>query len=135
MVEKRLFKKLPLIRQEIDPPIFYGDNKPETVIVGFGSTYGVIKEAVDLLSGSKKIALLHFTEVYPFPSTEKFDYLKVLNDAKLTICIENNATGQFARLMRTETGYTFTSRINRYDGRPFLLEDLIGEIDAHIGRL
>jgi 2-oxoglutarate ferredoxin oxidoreductase subunit alpha len=135
MVEKRLFKKLPFIRQEIEPPIFYGDNKPETVIVGFGSTYGVMKEAVDLLSGSKKIALLHFTEVYPFPSTEKFDYLKVLNDAKLTICIENNATGQFARLMRTETGYTFTKRINRYDGRPFLLEDLIGEIDALIGRL
>lgn len=50
MVQKRLFKKLPLIRQEIEPPFLYGDAKPEIVIAGWGSTYGVMKEAVDALS-------------------------------------------------------------------------------------
>ena len=50
MVQKRLFKKLPLIRQEIAQPILYGDDKPDIVIVGWGSTYGVMKEAVDALS-------------------------------------------------------------------------------------
>jgi 2-oxoglutarate ferredoxin oxidoreductase subunit alpha len=75
--------------------------------------------------------MLHFSEIYPFPS-RNLDYLNILNNAKLTICIENNATGQFARLMRSETGYEFKARINRFDGRPFLLEDLIDKIRQKI---
>ncbi len=138
MVNKRLFKKLPLIKQEIEPPALYGDTKPEIVLVGWGSTYGVMKEAIDELSpphpplgkGGEEggIAMLYFSEIFPFPLTDKFDYLKVLNNAKLAICIENNATGQFARLMRAETGYEFKVKINKFDGRPFLLEELIDGI-------
>lgn len=132
MVEKRLFKKLPLIKKEIEPPFFYGDNKPEIVIIGWGSTYGVMKEAVDALSKNRRIAMLHFIEIYPFPLIEKFDYLSILNNAKLAICIENNATGQFARLMRAETGYEFKAKINKYDGRPFILDDLIRKVESRI---
>jgi 2-oxoglutarate ferredoxin oxidoreductase subunit alpha len=51
----------------------------------------------------------------------------------MTICVENNATGQFALLMKAETGYEFNGRINRYDGRPFTLETFLGELNAHIG--
>jgi 2-oxoglutarate ferredoxin oxidoreductase subunit alpha len=112
-----------------------------------------VKEAVDVLSKSKNIAMLHFSEIYPFPLTEKnpsptplpqgegargrveFDYLTLLNKAKLTICIENNASGQFARLMRAETGFEFEYRINKFDGRAFTLEGLSRELDVHIGRL
>jgi 2-oxoglutarate ferredoxin oxidoreductase subunit alpha len=135
MVQKRLFRKLPLIRKEIEPPFLYGSSHPETVLVGWGSTFGVMKEVVDILSRDVDIALLHFTEVYPLPLTEKFNYMKVLQDANLTICIENNATGQFARLIKAETGYEFKAEINKYDGRPFTLESLSGEINVHIGRL
>jgi hypothetical protein len=34
--------------------------------------------------------------------------------------------------MRAETGYEFKAGINRYDGRPFTLEGLAGEINEHI---
>jgi len=132
MVNKRLFKKLPLIRKEIKPPSIYGHSNPEIVVSGWGSTYGVMKEAVDELSANWDIAMLHFSEIYPFPPTNKFNYLKALKDAKMTICVENNATGQFARLIKAETGYTFNRLINRFDGRPFTVEYLIGEIDALI---
>jgi len=135
MVQKRLFRKLPLIRQEIDPPLFYGNSQPEILISGWGSTYGVMKEAVDMLSDSKSMAMLHFSEVYPFPSTDAFDFLALLKNAKMSICIEHNATGQFARLMKAETGFEFASSINRYDGRPFTLESLLGEMNGFIGRL
>ena len=135
MVQKRLLKKLALIKQETEPPLLYGSNYPEILITGWGSTYGVMKEVVDILSKKKDIAMLHFNEIYPFPSADKFDYLALLNNAKMSVCIENNVTGQFARLMRTETGYEFRYRINKYDGRPFTLEGLLGELDAHIGRL
>ena len=133
MVQKRLFKKLSLIQQEIAPPTFYGDSSPEIVIVGWGSTYGVMKEAVDNLSKNKDIAMLHFSEIYPFSlPAAPLPYLTLLNEAKLTICIENNATGQFARLLRSETGYEFKYRINKYDGRPFTVENLIEQITDKI---
>lgn len=135
MVNKRLFRKLPVIRREIEPPVLYGDPDPEIVIAGWGSNCGVMKEAVDRLSTNNKIAMLHFSEIYPFPLVDKLDYLKILSNAKLSVCVENNATGQFAKLMRSETGFEFKAKINRFDGRPFLLEELLGEIDAIIGRL
>jgi 2-oxoglutarate ferredoxin oxidoreductase subunit alpha len=135
MVRKRLLKKLHLIRREIEPPLFYGDEQPEVLLTGWGSTYGVLREAVDALAVTRPTAMLHFSELYPFPSTEGFDYLRKLGEAKLTICVENNATGQFARLMRAELGYQFDRSIHKYDGRPFLLEPLLEEINAETGDL
>jgi 2-oxoglutarate/2-oxoacid ferredoxin oxidoreductase subunit alpha len=135
MVDKRFLKKLPLIRREIAPPLFYGSNEPEILLTCWGSTYGVLKEAVDHISETRKIALIHFSELFPFPDPEKSDYLNLLNKATIAICIENNATGQFARLFRAETGFEFSTNIRKFDGRPFLREELIGEINGHIGRL
>jgi len=128
MIDKRLFRKIPLIKKEIAPPLFYGDADPEIVLVGWGSTYGVIKEAVGELSGEEKIAMLHFSEIFPFPDTDVFDYLSLLRNAGKTLCIEQNATSQFARLMKAETGFEFSALINRYDGRPFTVEALLGEL-------
>ena len=135
MVQKRLLDKLPAIRREIAPPALYGSDRPETVVVGWGSTYGVLKEAIDSLSGRERIAFLHFSELFPFPRTDEFDYLALLGSAKRTVCVENNATSQFARLMRAETGFSFGETINKYDGRPYLLETLLGELDARLRRL
>jgi len=128
MTDKRLFKKMPLIRRDIQPPLLYGEAGPEVVLVGWGSTYGVIREAVDELSGEQKIAMLHFSEIFPFPATDEFDYLSLLRKAGRTVCIEQNATSQFARLMKAETGFEFTATINKYDGRPFTVEALLGEL-------
>jgi 2-oxoglutarate ferredoxin oxidoreductase subunit alpha len=76
--------------------------------------------------------MLHFSEVYPFPMTNVFNFLELLNNAKRTICIENNVSGQFAQLMRMETGFEFGSKINKFDGRPFGLDYLLGELYAHL---
>ena len=133
MVDKRLFRKMPLIRSEMAPPVFYGESRPDVILVGWGSTYGIMKEAIKALSATTKIAMLHFSEIFPFPSNQEFDYLEILEKAKTTVCIEQNASGQFGRLMKTETGFEFTGKINRYDGRPFLVEELLGEISAYIG--
>jgi|Deesub1362B_J571_1020462.scaffolds.fasta_scaffold00104_65 2-oxoglutarate ferredoxin oxidoreductase subunit alpha len=130
MVNKRIFKKLALIREEISPPTVYGDKTPETVLICWGSTYGVVKEVVDELSAEQSIAMMHFSEVYPFPDTAANDYLQILKKAKRTICIENNATGQFAYLLKAETGFIPSDKINRYDGRPFVLEELLEAVKS-----
>jgi 2-oxoglutarate/2-oxoacid ferredoxin oxidoreductase subunit alpha len=135
MVQKRLFRKFPQMRQEVAPPFLYGDHEPDIVITGWGSLYGLMREAVDILSTSYGIAMLHFSEIYPFPETRQFDYLGLLDRANLTICVEQNATSQFARLMKTETGYEFGALINKYDGRPFTVESLVRELNTKIKRL
>ena len=120
---------MPLIRnRRLRRRFSTAEIRPEIVIVGWGSTYGVMKETVDEHSERQSIAMLHFSEIYPFPGTDKFDYLALLRNAKKTICIEQNATGQFARLMRAETGFEFAIAINRYDGRPFTVDGLLGEL-------
>jgi 2-oxoglutarate ferredoxin oxidoreductase subunit alpha len=127
MTDKRLFKKMEALKKEMRPPLRYGSESPKTVLVGWGSTYGVIKEAVDALNEKgEKAALLHFTELYPFP--EGGDYIGVLEDAKRTVCIENNATGQFARHVSAEIGYEFTDRVLRYDGRPFSVKYIMDRL-------
>jgi 2-oxoglutarate ferredoxin oxidoreductase subunit alpha len=128
MVEKRLHRKLENLRREIAPPELYGEENPETLLIGFGSTYGVMKETVDRLLGTYAIAMLHFSEVYPFPGLDRFDYRKVLEKARYTLCVELNATGQFAGLLRAETGFSCSGRVNRYDGRPFTTDDLLTEV-------
>ena len=128
MVEKRLHRKLENLRREIVPPELYGEGNPEILLIGFGSTYGVMKEAVDLLQGTYPIAMLHFSEVCPFPGLDRLDYRTVLEEARSTLCVELNATGQFARLLRTEIGFTCSGAVNRYDGRPFTTDDLLTEV-------
>lgn len=145
MVEKRFLKKLPQIRAEMEPPLLHGASEPETLIVCWGSNYGIVREAVDRLNaggdrvaGSSAVAggktggfaMLHFSEVWPVPGTDKFDWTQVLAAAGRTICVENNAGSQFARLLRMEAGIVFDQNINRYDGRPFLLEELEEKLNA-----
>jgi 2-oxoglutarate ferredoxin oxidoreductase subunit alpha len=135
MVEKRYHKKLPNIRREIEPPLLYGSEKPELLLVGWGSNYGVMKEAVDRMSSDREAAMLHFSELFPFPEEGRRGYLDIMSNAKTTICIENNASGRFAGLLRMETGFKFERSINKYDGRPFSLEELLEEIDGHLSGL
>ncbi len=135
MVNKRLFRKIPLIRSEIAPPLLYGNPEAEIVLVGWGSTYGVMKAAIDELARPANIAMLHFSEVFPLPDSASFDYLAFLRRARISLCVENNATGQFKRILRAETGFTFTASIHRYDGRPFTVEELKGEIHGHLGNI
>ena len=106
-----------------------GADDPETLMVCYGSTYGVFREVVDGLRTSHSIAMLHFSEVYPFPLPDSFDYIDLLENAELAVCVELNATGQFARLMRAETGFTcHAAGINRFDGRPFSSDSLHAEV-------
>ena len=105
------------------------------VLTGWGSTYGIIKEAVDELAKSMSIAMLHFSEVFPLPDLGLFDYVSFLRKTKLPLCIEHNATGQFSRLLRAATGFEFKIQINKYDGRPFTVEELIGEVHDRLGNI
>ncbi len=126
MVEKR-WKKLTSMKKEILPPEFSGPADFDTLVIGWGSTYHVIKEALDTI-GDKKTGFLHFGQVYPLGSEIK----KYLTTAKRAVVIENNYSGQFANLIKLETGYEVKNRINKYDGLPFSVEDIVEKLNSFL---
>ena len=89
MVDKRL-RKLKEIKKETIPPELFGNKNYTVLIVGWGSTYNIIKEALTRIN-KKNISFLHFKQLYPLHS----DTLKYLKKAEKTIIVENNATSQF----------------------------------------
>ncbi len=115
-VQKRL-RKLISLEKEIGTPQKYGPRKAETTIISWGSTYGAIREAVDMLRKKNTgVNMLHINELWPFPKKAVAD---AVSKARNSYVVENNATGQLARLIKTETGYDMGGRILKYDGRPF----------------
>ncbi len=50
------------------------------------------------------------------------------SDLQKVITIENNASGQFANLIKKETGFDIKYRILKYDGRPFSVEEVATKV-------
>ncbi len=123
MVEKRFYRKMAGLTQEIEKPTVHNLDKANTLLLGFGSTYGVIKESCDELG--EDFGFMHFSQVWPFPA---LDVSRSLKDKKNIFTVENNAAGQLARLLMRETGIRVNRSILRYDGRPFNLDYLIERV-------
>uniref|UniRef100_A0A7C6EDK4 2-oxoacid:acceptor oxidoreductase subunit alpha n=1 Tax=candidate division WOR-3 bacterium TaxID=2052148 RepID=A0A7C6EDK4_UNCW3 len=129
MVEKRL-KRIESIRQELASCYVYPEDNQETMLVTFGSNFGVVKEAVDILNEKKfKIGMLHLSEIFPFP---RESVMAQLGFSRKIFTVENNATGQLARLLTAETRIKVTDKILKYDGRPFSVEELVDRIEMII---
>ena len=60
----------------------------------------------------------------PFPEKQM---KKALQGAEKIICVENNASGQLARLL-SGYGIKVDENVLKYDGRPFFQEELEEEI-------
>lgn len=122
MVEKRLKKGEVLVEDYISPELF-GNENYKYLVVCWGSNYNVVKEAIARID-NKDVAMLHFSQVYPLPDST----VKYLEKAKKVIDVENNATGQFAKLLRAETGINVDKKILKYNGMPFSVEELTAKI-------
>jgi 2-oxoglutarate ferredoxin oxidoreductase subunit alpha len=115
MMLKRLIK-FDAMRHDSYSPITYGPAEAEVTLVGWGSMLGALKEAVDLLARENVSAnMVHFRQLWPFPGQEA---IWMLTRAQKTVIVEQNATTQFARLLRAETGMDADDTILRFDGRP-----------------
>ena len=111
MAQKRL-AKFNSLKKEIPPPEETDVNDSDTVLVGWGSSREALLEGLYLLrEEGKKMGMIHFTELWPLPEYE-------FPEGKTYRTVESNATGQLARLLRSEYGVAFEGTISRYDGLP-----------------
>ena len=130
MVEKRV-RKMQEVVKRIDPPALEGPQDAEVTLVGWGSTYGVINEAVEMLN-DRGITVNHLPIKWIVPLHEAA-VIDILSRAKRTIIVENNYSGQFARYLRGETGISADGHIRKYDGEPFLPHHVVDGVIELMG--
>jgi 2-oxoglutarate ferredoxin oxidoreductase subunit alpha len=122
MMEKRM-RKVGGIEAAIPPPELWGPRDAEMTLIGWGSTKGVIEEACEILTAQGIPAnQLQIRWLVPLHGEAILDLLK---DARHTIIVENNYSGQFARYLRSETSYVPNGCIHKYDGEPFMPHHIV----------
>jgi 2-oxoglutarate ferredoxin oxidoreductase subunit alpha len=129
MVEKRA-RKFDNILQDIAAPVLVGPADADVTVIGWGSTDDIIAEAVDVLNAAGiSTNHLQIKWMVPFHGDEILD---ILSKAKRTIIVENNFSGQFARYMRSETGFSASGHIRKYDGEPFMPHHIVDGVTAQV---
>jgi len=125
-VDKR-FRKIKVLETEIDGAKVYGDADADVTIIGWGSTKGPIFEAMKILSKKGiKVNYLQILYIMPFPKSKA---KIVLDKANKKILVENNKTAQLGSIIKEEIGIDVDYKILKYDGRPFLPEDIATKIE------
>lgn len=98
-----------------------GDAKADTLLVGWGGTYGHLRSACDELNAQgTPVALAHFRYINPLPANTA----EVLARYKRVIVAELN-TGMFADYLQCRYPDTRISRINKIQGQPFSVSELV----------
>ncbi|MCH7772053.1 MAG: 2-oxoacid:acceptor oxidoreductase subunit alpha [Bacteroidetes bacterium] len=105
-----------------------GDNSGDLLVLGWGGTYGTLKDAVRL--GRKKgykVSHAHLRYINPLPKNTK-DVLKSFSK----VLIPEINLGQLASLIKSE----FLIEVEQYNlvrGLPFKTEDVLGKITELLG--
>ncbi len=122
MVEKRA-RKFKDIEKAIAAPQLEGPEDAQVTLIGWGSTYGVIKEAVEQLNEKGVIAnQLAIKWIVPLHAEVVSE---IVSSSNRTIIVENNHSGQFYRYLRSETGLSVDGHIRKYDGEPFMPHHIV----------
>ncbi|MCA9379676.1 2-oxoacid:acceptor oxidoreductase subunit alpha [Candidatus Dojkabacteria bacterium] len=129
IAEKRM-KKTELIKMSLPDPVLYGENEADITFIGWGSVKPVINDVRDILKQNNseiKINYLHYDYLFPLKSEL---LLNVLKNSKRLVLVENNYLGQLGQLITSETGFQFSEKLLKYDGRPFFIEDILNFINS-----
>ena len=97
------------------------DADADTLLVGWGGTYGHLYTAAqELCKEGRKVAFAHFRYISPLPRKTR----EVLSRYKKVICAELN-TGQFADYLQSKFAGLEVKRINKVQGQPFLVQEVV----------
>jgi 2-oxoglutarate/2-oxoacid ferredoxin oxidoreductase subunit alpha len=128
MHEKRMLKMEGVLGL-LEPPHLFGPEAAEVTLVGWGSTQGVIREAIEKLAEEDGIVANNLQIKWLVP-LHADAIASTLKNSKLVIIVENNYSGQFARYLRSETSFVADGHIRKYDGEPFMPHHVVDGVKA-----
>jgi 2-oxoglutarate/2-oxoacid ferredoxin oxidoreductase subunit alpha len=120
-------RKLQELAAEIPLPEVYGESRGQTLLVGWGSTFGPIREAVDRArEQGKSVSSIHLRHLHPLPSGlenvfARFDRIVVaeMNDQGLY------GYGQLATILRARFCEPKISSLTKTDGLTFRVKEIL----------
>ena len=118
-----LLRKEKIERIALDIPALevQGDPDADTLLIGWGGTFGHLFTAVEELNAAgRKVAFAHFRYINPLPANTK----EVLAKYKNVVVAELN-TGMFADFLQAKNPGINIRRINKIQGQPFLVQDIV----------
>lgn len=127
MVETRR-EKIARIADDIPAmePMF--DDGADTVLVGWGGTYGhLLTAATELNASGKKVAFWQFRYINPLPKNA----IETLGRYKRVIVAELN-TGMFADYLQMHLPGKEILRINKVEGQPFLVKEIVDGVTKYM---
>jgi 2-oxoglutarate/2-oxoacid ferredoxin oxidoreductase subunit alpha len=119
--------KLRKLAEEIPVPEVYGDEKGDTLLVGWGSTYGPIHDAVKMgREHGEKIGALHLRHVHPLPNGLE----KIFAGFKRIVTVEMNdqglyGFGQLATILRARYCEPKIESVTKTDGLTYRVKEIL----------
>lgn len=102
----------------------------ELLIVGFGSTYGHLRAAMDeLRAQGKKVAMTQFRYINPLPKNTA----EVLKKYPKVVVAEQNM-GQLAGYLRMKVDNFVPAQFNQVKGQPFVVNELVAAFTEIINK-
>lgn len=130
MFDKRM-KKLDLIEKEIPEErrySYFGSERPDIVMVGWGFVKGAALKAIEELSGEGiRASYYHIRMFIPFPRESITKIAGEVGVDKL-VAVEHNYQAQASRLVAMNTGITISKSVVKYTGRPIYVHELVNAI-------
>ncbi|MFH0936895.1 MAG: 2-oxoacid:acceptor oxidoreductase subunit alpha [Candidatus Daviesbacteria bacterium] len=117
-MKKRMEKLLTCEKEDMEDPQLFGSAEADLTLVSWGSNKGAILQT---LKNYPNVNFVHLTMLSPFPTEAVKNILK---SSKYIIDVEENYTGQLARLIKEKTGIEVCEKLLKYDGRPFFIEEI-----------
>lgn len=118
MNDKRLARKGLILQDYIEPEL-HGSQNFKNLVIGWGSTYGVLREFIETTDNTET-AYLYIKQLYPLSESLK----AFTQQAENIIVVENNATGQLSNLLKLELDIKTDHHILKYNGMPFTNEEI-----------
>jgi len=122
-------RKVAGIAADIPPLETFGVDEGELLILGWGSTYGVIRSAVErLLASGRSVAHAHLRYLNPFPANTR----EVLGRYRHVLVPEINL-GQLSFIIRG-TYLVDAQSYGRVRGKPFRISEIVDEAERVLGQ-
>ena len=117
-------EKIARIANDIPALEVLGNPEADTLLVGWGGTYGHLHTATDEINASgRPLAMAHFRYINPLPANTA----EVLHRYKKVIVAELN-TGMFADYLQCKYPEVEIRRINKIQGQPFQVSEVVDKV-------
>ncbi len=127
-------EKLKALAAELPVPEVFGDEEGDVLLVGWGSTFGPVREAlVRLRTGGTRAGQIHLRNLHPLPPG--IDAL--FSRYRLVLVVEMNdqglyGYGQLATMLRARYAMPHIRSITKTDGLTFKVSEIVESVSRHV---